>query len=118
MIIPCEMLIKILGKAIPTVKNNYGCMAYDCYSPCVVDFTAIVNQIIKLKAVNKQWKTVLEKFLIKRHLHQMLFLHEQIITYLPYPRFVLSKTGSEPFLLGLHPFEALEVPLKILPLGG
>lgn len=82
-------------------------MAYECSnSPCVAEFSAVVDKILKLKAVNKQWKTVFDKFLINRHLYQMLFLHEQITSYLPYPRFVLYKTGSEPFQLGLHPFEA------------
>lgn len=110
MTIPCELLIKILGKVIPKVKNHYGCMTANCCGdPCISEFNAIVNQILKLKAVNKQWKIVLETFVLKKHLKQILFLHEQIMMYHPYPRFVLHKDGSEPFYLGLHPFRAEEV---------
>jgi hypothetical protein len=106
MIIPCEILINILEKAMMPVKNHYGCLSNECLNaPCISDFTAGVDQILILKAVSKQWKTVLDKFLVDKHLKQMLFLHEQITNYLPYPRFVLYKTGNEPFHLGLHPFQ-------------
>ena len=114
MIIPCELLINIFEKVIPKIKNHYGCMAYDCRNRlCAFDFYAIVDQTLKLKGVNNQWKTVLEKFVIKKHLKQLLYVHEQTMTYLPNLRFVLHKSGNEPFNVGLHPFQSENVLLLL-----
>lgn len=121
MIIPCELLIKILEKVVPKMRNHYGCMASGCDNdPCVSEFKTTISQVLKLKGVNKQWKSVLETFVIKKNLRQMLFLHEQMINYLPYPRFILYNNGSEPFHIGLHPFkaEASEEVLLIVVIKG